>query len=81
MLNPGGLQPKPTFNTVDISVSEDGFLEWITTDEFGSLPYMVEQYKWNKWMKVGEVQGVGTPGTNNYAFHVDFVSGKNKFRG
>lgn len=80
VINPGGLTPKPTFVTEDIVLGEDGFLEWITTDEYGSLPYIVQQYKWNKWVDIGEVQGKGTPTTNNYAFHVDFVSGVNKYR-
>ncbi len=80
VINPGGLKPKPTFSTEDITISEDGFLEWITTDEYGSLPFIVQQYKWSKWMDVGEVQGKGTAEMNNYAFHVDFVSGTNKFR-
>lgn len=80
VINPGGLKPTPTFETKEITLSEDGFLEWITEGEFGSLPYTIEQYKWNKWVPIGEVQGKGSPGINNYAFHVDFVSGENKIR-
>jgi hypothetical protein len=80
VINPGGLTPKPTFVTQEITVGEEGFLEWITTDEFGALPYTVQQYKWSKWVDIGEVQGNGTPVTNNYAFYVDFISGVNKFR-
>jgi hypothetical protein len=80
VLNPGSLKPAPTFETVDIHVSEDGMLEWITKNESGSLPYVVQQYKWNKWIDIGQVQGNGTSGLNNYAFHVDFNSGNNKFR-
>ena len=80
VINPGGLTSKPTFVTKEITVGEDGFLEWITTDEFGSLPYIIQQYKWNKWVDIGEVQGKGTPVTNNYAFYVEFISGVNKFR-
>jgi len=80
VINPGGLTPQPTFVAEDITIEEDGFLEWITTDEFGSLPYIIQQYKWSKWVDVGEVQGKGTPLTNNYAFYVEFISGVNKFR-
>ncbi|MDC0313908.1 hypothetical protein OAL26_02150 [Flavobacteriales bacterium] len=80
VINPGGLTPQPTFIAKDITIEEDGFLEWITTDEFGSLPYIIQQYKWSKWVDVGEVQGKGTPVTNNYAFYVEFISGVNKFR-
>jgi hypothetical protein len=80
VINPGGLTPKPTFVTEEITVGEDGFLEWITTDEHGSLPYVIQQYKWSKWVDIGEVQGRGTPITNSYAFYVEFISGVNKFR-
>lgn len=80
VLNPGGLKPIPTFETVDISIDESQILQWITENETGSLPFTVQQYKWNKWINVGEVQGDGTPDISNYAFHVDFTSGRNKFR-
>jgi hypothetical protein len=80
VINPGGLTPEPTFVTQEITIEEDGFLEWVTTDEFGSLPYIIQQYKWSKWVDIGEVQGKGTPVTNNYAFYVEFISGVNKFR-
>lgn len=80
VINPGGLKPMPTFETKDIKIDDNGFLEWVTEGEFGSLPFVIEQYKWNKWVPVGEVQGKGSSGINNYAFHVDFVSGENKIR-
>lgn len=80
VLNPGGLKPQPTFETVDITIDEAQILQWITENETGSLPFVVQQYKWNKWINVGEVQGNGTPDISNYAFHVDFTSGMNKFR-
>jgi hypothetical protein len=80
VLNPGSLKPTPTFETIDIKVREDGFLEWITKNEQGSLPYIIQQYKWNKWVDIGVVQGNGSSTLNNYAFFVDFNSGINKFR-
>jgi hypothetical protein len=80
VLNPGGLKPKPTFETVDIRINEDQILEWITENETGSLPFIVQQYKWNKWIDIGQVQGTGKVAVSNYAFHVDFTSNMNKFR-
>lgn len=44
------------------------------------MPYIVEQYKWNKWVSVGEVQGKGTPDENEYSFNIALISGENKFR-
>lgn len=81
VLNPEVLNPKSTFKTQSINVSSDGLLTWKTTDEAGVLTYVVEQYRWNKWVYVGEVDGAGRTGkTNSYSFQVTPHSGKNKFR-
>ena len=55
-------------------------LTWKTTNEQGKLPFIIEQYRWNKWVKIGEVQGKGTPGTNSYEFLVAPHSGENTVR-
>jgi len=80
VINPGALQPLPTFDTKNITVSEDGILKWTTTNEQGSLPYVIQQKKWNKWVKVGEVEGKGTSNENQYEFKVPVVSGRNEYR-
>jgi hypothetical protein len=80
VLNPEALKPRPTFKTDAISITPGGMLSWTTTGESGTLPYIIEQYRWNKWVYVGEVQGVGTPGKNNYSFQVTPHSGENRFR-
>lgn len=80
VLNANVLKPMPTFTTKTIALDEAGTLKWTTTGESGSLTFDVEQYKWNKWVKVGEVQGIGTSTENNYEFKVILVSGENKFR-
>lgn len=80
VLNPEVLKPKSTFNVTSIEVTKDGYLKWTTTNESGKLPFIVEQYRWNKWIKVDEVEGKGTPGTNSYSVKVYPHSGNNKFR-
>ena len=80
VLNPEVLKPKSTFKTVKIDVSKDGYLNWTTTGETGELPYEVQQYRWNKWVKVGTIEGKGTPGTNTYKYKVNAHSGNNRFR-
>lgn len=80
VLNPEVLKPKSTFNIVKIEVTKDGSLQWTTTGESGSLPYIVEQYRWNKWIKVAEVEGKGTSGTHSYSVKINLHSGINKFR-
>jgi len=80
VLNPEVLKPKSTFSTKEISFTKDGILEWKTENETGKLDYIVEQFRWNKWIKVGEVEGKGTPGTHDYSFKVTPHSGQNKVR-
>ena len=45
------------------------------------MPFIVEQFRWNKWVNVGEVAGLGKPGENSYKYQVTALhSGENKFR-
>jgi hypothetical protein len=80
ILNPEVLLPRSTFVVSSITVTNAGKLTWQTTGEQGKLPYIVEQYRWNKWVTVGEVQGKGTPGTNAYEFSLTPHSGENTVR-
>jgi len=80
VLNPEVLKPKSTFEVISMSIDGDGSLKWSTKGETGKLPYIVEQFRWNKWVKVGEVEGNGTSDVNQYAFKVTPHSGKNQFR-
>ncbi len=80
VLNPEVLTPESTFIIKSISVDKDGFLNWKTLKEHGKLPFIVEQYRWNKWIRVGSVKGKGTAGLNQYRYGIEFHSGLNKFR-
>lgn len=80
VLNPEVLKPRPTFEVVSMNINSSGILKWTAKNESGSLPYVVEQFKWNKWVYVGEVQGVGSPDNHDYSFQVATHSGENKFR-
>lgn len=80
VLNPEVLKPKSTFEVISMSVSQTATLTWSTKSEQGKLTFIVEQFRWNKWVKVGEVNGVGTPATNTYEFKLSPHSGKNQFR-
>ena len=80
VLNPEVLKPKSTFEVISMTVDKDGSVKWSTKSETGKLAYAVEQFRWNKWVKVGEVDGIGTPATNNYTFKVAPHSGKNQVR-
>lgn len=80
ILNPGALKPATTFEVVSITIDEKGLLKWSTTNEQGALPFVVQQFKWNKWVQVGQVDGIGTSNQNDYLFQTGTVSGMNKFR-
>jgi len=80
VLNPQALKPNPTFETVSIEVDHTGLLTWTTDNERAPLPFVVEQFKWNKWVKIGEVMGTGEEGENSYSFRSTPHSGLNKFR-
>ena len=80
LINPEVLLPKSTYILSDISCTADGVLNWSTTGESGKLTYQIEQYKWNKWVVIGEVAGIGTSAENTYTFNVSPTSGENTVR-
>jgi hypothetical protein len=80
VINPEVLKPISTYDMVSISVDKNNVLNWVTTNESGKLPYTIEQYRWNKWVKVGEVDGKGSEGENKYQFKLTPNSGENKVR-
>lgn len=80
VLNRGALEPSPTFVCSKIECGTDGQLNWETTGEMGKIPFLIQQFKWNKWVTVGEVMGNGTKTKNNYKFQTQLTSGNNKFR-
>ncbi|MDI1353473.1 MAG: hypothetical protein PSX36_01055 [bacterium] len=80
VLNMEDLKPKPTFEVIMMSLSPEGVLKWSTKNEAGALPFLIEQFKWNKWIPVGELDGMGTSENHDYSFQVSLHSGENKFR-
>ena len=80
VVNPEVLRPTSSFVVTKMNVTSAGMISFTTTGESGSLPFIIEQFRWNKWVKVGEVKGIGTGGANAYTFKSKPHSGKNKFR-
>lgn len=79
VLNPEAIKPHSTFDVGAIGV-KNNVLSWTTTGESGSLPFIVEQFRWNKWVKAGEVKGEGTAEEHTYKFKLTPYSGENKVR-
>ncbi len=80
VLNPEALKPRATFEVVAINIDKSGLLSWSTKSEMGSLPFIIEQYRWNKWVPIGQVEGKGSMDNNSYSFQTIAHSGENKFR-
>lgn len=81
ILNPEVLKPKSTFKVLDIAVDrKTETLSWTTVEENGRLAFSVQQFKWNKWVNVAEVEGNGTPSKNSYSIRVHPTTGDSKFR-
>lgn len=80
VLNPEVLLPRSTFKEQNLSINEQGILKWTTTGEQGKLPFKIEQFRWSKWVTIGEVDGAGTPDLNAYEYQIVPHSGENKVR-
>ncbi len=80
VLNPEVLLPRSTYNVSEMNITTEGKLSWTTTDEQGKLPFIIEQYRWNKWVTIGEVEGKGSGSVNSYEFMVTPHSGENTVR-
>ncbi|HEY6160559.1 MAG TPA: hypothetical protein VI112_05030, partial [Bacteroidia bacterium] len=79
--NPEVLFPRSTFVITKIEIDSLGNLIWETNEEKGNIPYIIEQFRWNKWTKIGTVTGQGKERDNRYTFIIpDLNSGKNIFR-
>ncbi len=80
VLNPEVLKPRSSFEITSMGADKDGTFKWSTKSESGKLTYVIEQFRWNKWVRVGEVEGNGTSGANDYSFKITPHSGKNQLR-
>ncbi len=80
VVNPEVLRPTSSFVVTKMNVTSAGVISFSTKGESGSLPFVIEQFRWNKWVKVGEVEGIGKSVLNTYDFKAKPHSGRNKFR-
>ena len=81
VVNPEVLKPMSTFEVASLGISKEGVLSMTTTNETGGLPYVIEQFRWNKWVEVGEFEGKGNPEKNDYEVQLTTVhTGQNRFR-
>lgn len=80
ILHPEHSYPDPAFNLISIELDNTGKLQWSTTKEADKTSFIIEQFRWNKWVMVGEMEGQGPGGLNMYEFQLTLHSGKNTVR-
>jgi len=79
VLNAEVLKAKVSFEIEEFKIKGNNVV-WKTRNETGALPFIIEQFRWNKWVAVGKVDGLGSPGINEYSSPVRMHSGENRFR-
>lgn len=64
-----------------VEVDSIGRLYWCTVKEFSPIGYQIEQYRWNKWVVLGDMEPQGSD-TNEYVFELGecLHYGENQFR-
>ncbi len=70
--------PRITYELV--SIDSNAVLHWVSKNEIGKSLFVIEQFRWNKWVKVGEMDGKGGTEENVYSIQVVPHSGENQFR-
>lgn len=84
VINTGSLtRSSSNFNLqlTDFKMENDSILSWCFQEEEGASDFIIEQYRWKKWIKIGEVISTGNFEKSCYEFKVpEVISGENKFR-
>lgn len=80
IVNPEVLQEKFDFSFNSVKVNRKGFLCWEIKGNCGEGVFTVEQFRWKKWVKSGEVKSKDTTGFNSYALEINPNTGQNLFR-
>lgn len=80
VINPEAISPRAKCEFANLNLDNSGNLTWQTKNESGSIPFIVEQFRWNKWVEVGKVAGSDNRKLNKYSFLVPVHFGENKVR-
>jgi hypothetical protein len=79
-LNSFAHQEKDSSKIVSITIGKDGILNWTTNNDQNKTPFDIEEYRWNKWIKIGEVEAINSSETLSYTFNSIQNSGENQIR-
>ncbi|HNW96891.1 MAG TPA: hypothetical protein PKK00_00605 [Bacteroidales bacterium] len=79
IINPEVLQSLSTFSFMNTKADKAGKITWNVKGEVFSA-FTVEQFRWNKWVTVAEIENTDTVKKNNYAYDSKPHFGLNTFR-
>ena len=79
IVNPGAILPQSTFAFVTYKIDKAGKITWTVKGDIYSS-FIIEQYRWQKWITAGEVDVSDTIRKNNYAFEIKPYFGSDEFR-
>lgn len=71
--------PKTTFEIVSIGLDTSEVLRWQTKESSEKLPFIIEQFRWNRWMTIAEISWTDQ-GNYEQAIAPFVHSGLNQFR-
>lgn len=74
--------PICNYSIFSIHIKNDSILIWTSAEQGGKFYYTVEQFRWNKWVKCGDVECTNGFDTTSYSFNIKkyLHSDENKFR-
>lgn len=81
VINPEAIRSKNSFLFLSVKIDKAGKIIWSSKGDPGTLPFKVEQFRWKKWIEVGDVDVTDTTGKNQYTFDAKMQHfGQNSFR-
>jgi len=80
VVNPKALQPSENVSFISPKADKTGKLIWGIKGNLMDEPLIIEQYRWNKWLKIGELASGDTVRRNFYSFEFVPHTGLNQFR-
>jgi hypothetical protein len=80
VINPKALQQSENVSFVSPKADKAGKINWAIKGDLMDEPMIIEQFRWNKWIKIGELAPSDTIKKNTYSFETVTHSGINQFR-
>jgi len=80
VVNPNALNSNSPFSFSTFKADKSGVLNWVINGSINEDPFIIEQYRWNKWIQIGEVPVNTLKPSEAYSFTPNIHFGVNQFR-